>query len=59
MAELGPMQYFIWNAPFIWINALSLLIGYLLTHVKNPDLSKYCNPAIVKVDEMVKPGVPG
>ncbi len=24
MAELGPIQYFIWNAPFIWINALSL-----------------------------------
>jgi len=48
MAVLGPIQYFIWNSPFIWINAFLLINGH------GQYLSKYCNPAIGKVDEMVK-----
>jgi len=53
MAVLGPIQYFIWNAPFIWINAFSIINGHVLTHGQS--LSKYCNPAIGKMDEMEKP----
>jgi len=57
MAELGPIQYFIWNAPLIWINAFSLINGHVIynTWTEAWYLSKYCNPAIVKVDEMAKP----
>ncbi len=54
MAEFGPMQYVIWNTPFIWINAFSLLISYLLTHGQTPG-TLASNPAIGKVDEMVEP----
>jgi len=36
-----------------WINRLSLIIGYVLTHEKESvTLSKYSNPAFGKVDEM-------
>jgi len=48
------------NAPFIWIKAFSLLSGYLLTHGQKPGtLASTLIPAIKKVDEMVKPDIPG